>query len=112
LVDDLVVEFACGVGVGATETETMSELKKMGRLALREEGTLWVAYYALPDTMEGALFLGSIRKQFVEDAERKLVFMALMKEAVGDILEEKMGERPTWPEGEQPAPEHERGGNA
>jgi hypothetical protein len=66
----------------------------MGRLALRTEGNFWVAYYALPDTMEGALFLGSIRLQFVEDAERKLVFMALMKEAVSDILEENTGERP------------------
>jgi hypothetical protein len=84
----------------------------MGRLALRVEGYLWVAYYALPDTMEGAIFLGSIRTEFVEDAERKLVFMALMKEAVSDIIEDKTGERPTWPEGEQPAPEHERGGNA
>lgn len=44
---------------------------------------------------------------FVEDAERKLVFMELMKEAVGDILEE-MGERPEWPDDAQPAPEHER----
>jgi hypothetical protein len=84
----------------------------MGRLALRVEGNLWCAYYAMPDTMNGAVFLGSIRLQFVEDAERKLVFMALMKEAVGDILEENTGERPQWPEGEQLAPEHERGGNA
>jgi hypothetical protein len=84
----------------------------MGRLAFRVEGTMWNAYYALPSSMEGALFLGSIRLQFVEDAERKLVFMALMKEAVGDILEENTGERPQWPEGEEPAPEHERGGNA
>jgi hypothetical protein len=59
----------------------LTELQKMGRLALRVEGNLWCAYYALPDTMEGALFLGSIRKVFVEDAERKLVFMELMKEA-------------------------------
>jgi hypothetical protein len=72
----------------------LTELQKMGRLALRTEGNFWVAYYALPDTMEGALFLGSIRLQFVEDAERKLVFMALMKEAVSDILEENTGERP------------------
>jgi hypothetical protein len=90
----------------------VSDLKKMGRLAFRVEGNLWCAYYALPGTMADAIFLGSIRLQFVEDAERKLVFMALMKEAVGDLLEEKTGERPQWPEGEQPAPEHERGGNA
>jgi hypothetical protein len=79
---------------------------------MRTEGDLWVAYYALPNTMDDAIFLGSIRLQFVEDAERRLIFMELMKEAVGDILEENTGERPQWPEGEQPAPEHERGGNA
>jgi hypothetical protein len=89
----------------------LNELQKMGRLALRVEGDLWCAYYALPDTMDGALFLGSIRTVFVEDAERKLVFMALMKEAVSDIIEDRTGERPLWPEGAQPAPEHERGGN-
>jgi hypothetical protein len=86
-------------------------LKKMGRLAMREEGTLWVAYYAMPDTMEGALFLGSVRMNFVRGhPDRRTAFIALMREAVGDIIEEKMGIQPEWPEGEQPAPEHERGG--
>jgi hypothetical protein len=37
---------------------------------------------------------------------------ASSKEAVGDILEEKTGGRPEWPDGAEPAPEHERGGNA
>jgi hypothetical protein len=86
--------------------------QKAGRLAMRSEGDLWVAYYALPNTMEGALFLGSIQLRFVQDAIRKAIFMGLMKEAVSDILEEITGDRPTWPDGEQPAPEHERGGNA
>ncbi len=26
-----------------------------GRLAMRHEGSLWVAYYALPEKMDGAL---------------------------------------------------------
>lgn len=87
----------------------MTEYKKMGRLAFREEGDNWVAYYALPGTMEGALFLGSVKMAFVlRNAARKRTFMRLMKEAVGDIIEEATGSRPKWPEGIQPAPEHER----
>jgi hypothetical protein len=90
----------------------MAELKKMGRLALRVEGNLWVAYYALPGSMEGGIFLGSIQMRFVQDEERKTAFIVLMREAVGDIFEEKLGLRPEWPEGVQPAPEHERSGSA
>jgi uncharacterized protein YbcI len=83
--------------------------KRSGRLAMREEGSLWVAYYALPNTMEGALFLGSIRMEFVRDLDRKAVFIDLMKEAIGDKLRELTGGAPTW-EGMRPAPEHERSG--
>ena len=50
--------------------------------------------------------------RFVQDRERKDAFMALMREAVSDILEEKTGQRPTWPEPPQGAPEHERGGHS
>jgi hypothetical protein len=32
----------------------LNELQKIGRLALRVEGTMWCAYYAMPDTMDGA----------------------------------------------------------
>lgn len=86
--------------------------QKIGRLALRVEGNLWVAYYALPENMKDAIFLGSIQMRFVQDKERRAAFMNLMREAVGDILEEIVGVRPMWPEGEQPAPEHERAGRA
>jgi hypothetical protein len=86
-------------------------MKEIGRLAMRAEGNLWVGYYAVPDTMEGALFLGSIQMQFVQDKDRKEIFMDLMREAVGDIIEEKTGQRPSWTKPHR-APEHERGGNA
>lgn len=82
-------------------------MKKLGRLALREEGTLWNAYYAMPDSMEGALFLGSIQMRFVDNEERKWAFIDLMTKAVADIIEEMTGERPVWNE-PQRAPEHER----
>lgn len=69
---------------------------KIGRLAMREEGDEWRAYYALPNTMQGAIFLGSIRMRFVMSEERKSAFMGLMREAVGDLIEEKLGVRPEW----------------
>jgi hypothetical protein len=85
--------------------------QKVGRLAMRHEGDFWNAYYALPDTMENAILLGSIAMRFVHDPERKEIFLSLMREAVSDILEEVTGERPTWPEGPQPAPQSERSGH-
>lgn len=86
---------------------------KIGRLAMRHEGEMWNAYYALPDTMLDAVFLGSIAIRFVADSpERKTAFMGMMREAVADIIEEKTGQRPTWPDGPQPAPQHEKAGSA
>lgn len=82
--------------------------KMVGRLAMREEGTLWNAYYAMPDTMRDAIYLGGIQMRFVLDKKRKAMFMGMMKDAVADIIEERTGVRPVWPHGEQPAPEHER----
>lgn len=84
---------------------------KIGRLALRHEGANWNAYYALPGTMDGAIFLGSIAMRFVQDIGRKNAFMEMMREAVSDLIEEQTGQRPTWPEGVQAAPEHERAGH-
>lgn len=86
---------------------------KVGRLALRHEGTFWNAYYAMPDTMDGAILLGSIAMRFVyRDPNRKSVFMHMMQAAVSDILEEQTGHRPKWPDGPQPAPESERAGHS
>jgi hypothetical protein len=85
---------------------------QVGRLAMRHEGNFWNAYYAMPDSMTDALLLGSIRIQFVETKDRKDTFIALMRDAVADILEEATGVRPTWPDGPQPAPEHERAGHS
>lgn len=86
--------------------------QQIGRLAMRHEGNFWNAYYAMPGTMEGAILLGSIQMRFVQDSARKDAFMAMMREAVSDILEEATGTRPTWPEPHgQSAPESERSGH-
>lgn len=78
---------------------------------MREEGTLWCAYYAMPDTMDKAIFLGSIRMRFVAGhSERRTAFMDMMRDALGEMLKEQVGTPPVWPEGVQPAPEYERGG--
>jgi hypothetical protein len=80
-----------------------------GRLALREEGQCWNAYYAMPHTMVDALFLGSIRMGIIRNhPRRKAQFMALMREAVGDILKEATGSGPvSWDE--RAAPDDELG---
>lgn len=91
----------------------MAAAQKVGRLALRHEGALWNAYYALPDTMDDAIFLGSISMRFIDGKpERKNAFMDLMRDAVSDLIEELTGRRPTWPEGPHAAPEHERAGHS
>lgn len=84
---------------------------QVGRLALREEGKWWVAYYAMPDTMKGAILLAKIKMRAVElNPEVKELFMECMRELVGAILEERVGKRPDWHT--EPAPEHERSGKA
>lgn len=90
----------------------MTDLLQIGRLAFRVEGDVWRAYYALNETMEGALPLGSIAMRFVQQPGRRNEFIALMREAVADIIEESTGVRPQWPDAPQPAPEHERSGTA
>lgn len=88
-------------------------LQNIGRLAFREEGKWWNAYYADVGTMANALRLGSIRMTLVlGNPTRKDEFIALMREAWADVAEQKFGVRPEFPEGPRPAPEHERSGNA
>ena len=86
--------------------------QQVGRLAMRVEGDWWVAYYAVPNSMKNAVLLGKIHMRFVQQNHRKTAFMELMREAVGDILEDITGERPIWPFEPQQAPEHERSGRA
>lgn len=83
------------------------------RLALREEGTMWNAYVARPDTMEGAFIIGSISmRAAVEHPEIKRGFMELMKQVVAVGVEDVTGQPPDAWHDPKPAPESERGGNA
>lgn len=87
------------------------KLQQVGRVAFRVEGNLWNAYYAETDTMDGAIFLGSIAFGAVaESPARKQAFMDLMRDVVTEIIQSGTGLRPTWG-GPNTAPEHERGGN-
>jgi hypothetical protein len=86
-------------------------MSKVGRLAFREEGNLWNAYWASVGTMEDAILLASVNMQLVKTKKRHDQFLELVREMAGDLIEEHAGVRPTWPEPEI-APEHERGGNA
>jgi len=85
----------------------------IGRLAMREEGSYWVAYYALEGTMRDAIKLGMVHMAFINhDPAREAQFMDMMKHAVADIIEEKFGVRPVWPDAPKPAPDHESLDNA
>lgn len=78
---------------------------------MRVEGDWWVAYYALPDTMNGAIEIGRIRMGIVMDPKRKAAFMDLAFDAVRDFIEGATGGQVIGRE-ERAAPEHERAGRA
>jgi hypothetical protein len=81
---------------------------KVGRIAFRAEDGHWNAYYALNETMDGAIFLGCIPMTFVKMPKVKELFIDCVRAGVAEILREKAGGELHWREPE-PAPEHERG---
>lgn len=89
----------------------MSKLKQVGRLAMRHEGQNWNAYYALPDTMDGAIFLGSLSMRFASIPQHKTAFMSFMRSIVSEMIRDAVGVHPEWKEPYR-APEHERSGNS
>ena len=66
----------------------MDQYKRMGRLAFREKGKFWVAYFALDKTMNGALELGRIRMALVGRQDRKNQVMDTMREVFGDLCQQ------------------------
>lgn len=85
--------------------------QQIGRLALRVEGNWWVAYYALPDSMKGAVEMARIKMSIVQDQQRKQVFMDLCRSYISEMLKDGFGKAPEGWE-IQLAPEHERSGSA
>lgn len=85
----------------------MSDKQQMGRIAFRLEGDWWVAYYAMKDTMEGALELARIQMAMVVNhPQRKNAFMKIMRDYIKSVV-------PAFEiANEEPAPEHERSGSA
>ena len=80
---------------------------QVGRIAFRVEGDWWVAYYALPDSMDKALRLATIQMAIVTDIPgRRQAFMDLIRGYVKEIV-------PAFEIADtQPAPQHERSGAA
>jgi hypothetical protein len=86
-------------------------MTEMGRLAMRHEGNMWNAYYAMSDTMDKAILLGSIKMTLVETPEMRDAFIAVMKQAITIAAKETLGVEMTWPSEPKPAPESERSGH-
>jgi len=82
------------------------------RLAMRVEGNKWNAYIAKGDTMDGAIWVGSIALRFVENnPQRKQAFIDLMTGAMTEVIEMFFGVKPDkWEQ--RPAPERDRSGEA
>ena len=85
-------------------------MQQVGRIAFRKrppvdgEPWMWCAYWAEPDTMDGAVFLGSIALALVDgNPEVRRLFMETVKVASRAMLEAKTGGNATWG-GEKPAP--------
>ena len=85
----------------------MKPTKIPGRVAIRHEGHMINAYWARPDTMEGAFWLGSIPAYFTEHKDIFERFKKLMIDGAGFVIEDITGGKiEKWME--QPAPEHEK----
>lgn len=82
------------------------------RLAMRHEGSMWNAYAALMGTMDGAILLGSIQMACVQTEDRRLAFMAIMQDALAQIITEATGAQVQHWNDPVKAPEHERAGRA
>ena len=78
---------------------------------MRAEGENWNAYFTSTETMEGAIYLGSIRMMLATHPQIRDAFLDIMRQAMTIVLKDISGQDVVW-EGEIPAPEHERSGSA
>lgn len=86
--------------------------QQIGRLAMRQEGGFWNAYWAKTDSMNDAVLIGSIKMSAVMgNDDRKEAFMDMMRDVLCDVIEQETGILAEFG-GPVGAPEHERAGNA
>lgn len=78
----------------------------VGRLAFRVEGDFWKVYYTQTNSMDDALFLGSVAMRFVEIEEAREQFMEFMKTQLVHAFDELFDATHEWTE--LPVPAHER----
>ena len=82
--------------------------RALARLAMRAENGYWCAYYAPPDTMDGAILLGSIKiTVIIEKPARREQFLALMHDVMRGAIKDACGKRADIVE-RKPASPHER----
>lgn len=81
------------------------------RLAMRVEGTWWVAYLAERETMVGAIEVARIRLNAAKGSQRVTDgFKALMRDVLESALRDLGATVASWKE--EAAPESERAGRA
>lgn len=88
----------------------MTDSIKPFRLAFREEGEFVAVYFAAPDTMVGALPLGSIRTSVLRSGLFE-DYKAMMRKFATIACEDVLGVKPSEFI-EEAAPEHERAGRS
>lgn len=79
------------------------------RLAFRGEGEYVNCYFADQDTMDGAILLGSLKRN-IADRGMFQPWLELMQEAMAIVSKDALGVACVYPDEPQPAPEHERAG--
>lgn len=91
----------------------MTKQTELGRLAMRQEGAYWNAYYAPHMASMGeAILIGSIKMTVIQkDMDLKNAFMMLMQGSVSVAIEDSIGVAPNWSD-PVTAPQHEKAGNA
>ena len=83
-----------------------------GRIAVRSIRDEVHFFYAMPDTMKGALLLGTVKANILRGHPARFdAMLAIYREAVTDMIEAATGARIEFDQ-PQRAPEHERGHGA
>lgn len=87
-------------------------MTQIGKLALRQEGAWWVAYYDIQHNEQPKVELCRMHMDaMMINAARRDQFMTLARDLVGDLIHAATGIRPEWG-GVQPAPESEKAGHS